>query len=327
LPKTRSRHASRDRLAVRLSSVPWSRLAARYGIFAVLALVILLNALVTPNFASYRNLEITLTQIVFVALVGTGMTLVIATAGIDLSVGAVMGLVSVIAFNLLPYGLILIIPACLLTGLVIGIANGVLIAFFNIQPLLITLGSLIWVRGLAQFVSDGRKEYFQDPAMKFLGLGRIGGVPFQVIVTLAIVAVVAFVVARTVFGRRLVAVGGNRNAARLAGVPMRATLVAAYSICGSLAGLAGLFITARVGSSDPTNFGVLIELEAIAAVVVGGTALAGGRANVIGTLVGALLLQLVTAAMIMNNVSFQYSLIVKALIILTAVYLQRTGRQ
>ena len=145
--------------------------------------------------------------------------------------------------------------------------------------------------------------------------------------TLVVVASVAFIVARTVFGRRLAAVGGNRNAARLAGVPIRATIVAAYSLCGMLAALAGLFITARVGSSDPTNFGVLIELDAIAAVVVGGTPLAGGRAHVFGTLVGALLLQLVTAAMIMNNVSFQYSLIVKAAIILIAVYLQRTRQR
>ena len=312
---------------MRLSGFRWSSVSGRYGVVAVLACIILLNAMLTPNFATYRNVEITLTQIVFVVLVGAGMTLVIATAGIDLSVGAVMGLVSVIAFNLFPFGLAVVVPACLLTGLAVGVVNGVLIAFFNVQPLLITLGALIWVRGLAQFVSGGRKEYFQDPAMRFIGLGRVAGIPFQVIVTLVVVAMVAFIVGRTVFGRRLTAVGGNRNAARLAGVPIRATIVAAYSICGMLAGLSGLFITARVGSSDPTNFGVLVELDAIASVVVGGTPLAGGRARVFGTLVGALLLQLVTAAMIMNNVSFQYSLIVKAAIILIAVYLQRTRQR
>ncbi len=311
-------------LLARLPVLPRTDLGSRYGIFAVLALIIIANAILTPNFATFRNVELTLIQIVFVVLVGTGMTLVIATGGIDLSVGAVMGLVSVIAFELLPYGLAIVIPAALLAGLAIGALNGTLIAMFNVQPLLVTLGALIWVRGLAQFASGGRKEYFQDAGMKFLGLGRIAGVPVQVIVTLIFVAVIAFIVARTVFGRRLVAVGGNRRAARLAGVPMRSTLIAAYAVCGMLAALAGLFITARVGSSDPTNFGVLIELDAIAAVVVGGTALAGGRARVIGTVIGALLLQLVTAAMIMNNVSFQYSLIVKALIILVAVYLQRS---
>jgi len=193
-----------------------------------------------------------------------------------------------------------------------------------VQPILITLGSLIWVRGLAQFISDGRKSDFDDPAMSFLGLGRVGGIPLQVLVTLVIVGAGAFLVARTVFGRRVVAIGGNRSAARLAGVPIRRTLVLAYAISGLLAALAGVFITARVGSSDPTNFGLLIELDAIAAVVVGGSALSGGRANVIGTLIGALVLQLVTAAMIMNNVPFQYSLLVKAIIILAAVYLQRS---
>ena len=303
---------------------PRGDLGSRTGIFAVLALIILANAVFTPHFATFRNVELTLVQIVFVVLVGTGMTLVIATGGIDLSVGAVMGLVSVIAFELLPHGLGAVIPACLLAGLAIGLVNGALIALFNVQPLLITLGALIWVRGLAQFLSGGRKEYFQDAGMKVIGLGRIGGIPVQVLVTALIVVVVAFVVARTVFGRRLVAVGGNRSAARLAGVPMRSTLIAAYAICSLLAALAGLFITARVGSSDPTNFGVLIELDAIAAVVVGGTALSGGRARVVGTLIGALLLQLVTAAMIMNDVSYQYALIVKAAIILAAVYLQRS---
>jgi len=296
---------------------------ARYGVVVVLAIVLLANALFTPHFATLRNVDLTFIQVVFVVLVGTGMTLVIATGGIDLSVGAVMGLVSVIAFWLLDDGLAVVLPVCLLVGLAIGALNGALIAVFEVQPILITLGSLIWVRGLAQYVSGGRKDYFDDAAMSTLGTGRIGGIPVQVLVTLAIVGIGAFLVARTVFGRRIVAIGGNRSAARLAGVPIRRTIVLAYAICGLLAALAGVFVTARVGSSDPTNFGLLIELDAIAAVVVGGSALSGGRANVVGTLIGALVLQLVTAAMIMNNVPFQYSLLVKAIIILAAVYLQR----
>ncbi|MBA3519040.1 MAG: ABC transporter permease [Rhizobiales bacterium] len=301
-----------------------AELGARYGVLVVLALIIFANALLTPNFATFRNVEITLIQIVFVLLVGTGMTLVIATGGIDLSVGAVMGFVSVIAYWLLDQGLLVLLPVSLLAGLAIGALNGVVIATFNVQPILITLGSLIWVRGLAQFLSGGRKEYFDDPAMHFLGTGRLAGIPVQVLITAVVVAIVAFLVARTVFGRQLVAAGGNRSAARLAGVPIRRTIVVAYAASGLLAALAGVFITARVGSSDPTNFGVLIELDAIAAVVVGGTALTGGRARVLGTVVGALVLQFVTAAMIMNNVNFQFSLLAKALIILAAVYLQRS---
>ncbi len=296
-------------------------------ILVALALVVLVNAFVTPHFATTRNLEITLIQMVFVALVGTGMTLVIATGGIDLSVGAVMGLASVVAFALLPWGPWVFVPACVLAGLAVGMVNGALIVGFGVQPLLVTLGSLIWVRGLAQYLSGGRKEYFEDPAMRFLGSGRLFGAPFQVLVTFAIVAIVALVVARTVFGRRLVAVGGNPGASRLAGIPVGRTTFAAYALCGALAGLAGLFVTARVGSSDPTNFGVLIELDAIAAAVVGGTALAGGRARVIGTLAGALLLQLVTAAMIMNDVGFAPALIAKAALILAVVALQRRERR
>ena len=292
-------------------------------ILLALAVVILLNAILTSNFATWRNVEITLIQMVFVALVATGITLVIATGGIDLSVGAVMGLASVVAVALMPYGIFAMAAGCLGAGLAVGLFNGALIVGFGVQPLLVTLGSLIWVRGLAQYVSGGRKEYFEDAAMQFLGIGRVWGLPLQVVITGVVVTVVALVVAHTVFGRRLVLVGGNPAAARLAGVPAGRIVLVAYAVCGLLAGLAGLFITARVGSSDPTNFGVLIELDAIAAAVVGGTVLAGGRARVVGTAVGALLLQLTTAAMIMNNVGFAVALVVKAALILWVVALQR----
>jgi len=292
-------------------------------ILLALAVVILLNAILTSNFATWRNVEITLIQMVFVALVATGITLVIATGGIDLSVGAVMGLASVVAVAMMPYGIIAMAAGCLGAGLAVGLFNGALIVGFGVQPLLVTLGSLIWVRGLAQYLSGGRKEYFEDAAMQFLGIGRVWGLPLQVVITAVVVTVVALVVAHTVFGRRLVMVGGNPAAARLAGVPAGRIVLVAYAVCGLLAGLAGLFITARVGSSDPTNFGVLIELDAIAAAVVGGTVLAGGRARVVGTAVGALLLQLTTAAMIMNNVGFAVALVVKAALILWVVALQR----
>ena len=300
--------------------------AARNVVFLVLLAIGAANAVLTPNFATPRNVEITLIQIVFVALVGTGMTLVMALGGIDLSVGAVMGLISVAVVHLLPYGLSVVLPACLLIGLVIGLWNGLIVTVFAVQPLLVTLASVIWVRGLAQVISGGRKEYFQDPTMQFVGLGRVLGLPLQVVVTVVIVAIAAYLTRRSLFGRRLAAIGGNRSAARLAGLPIASTTITAYAVCSTLAALAGVFVTARVGSSDPTNFGVLIELDAIAAAVVGGTAVAGGRANVFGTVVGALLLQMVTAAMIMNNISFQYSLIAKAAIILFAVYLQGRRR-
>jgi galactofuranose transport system permease protein len=304
----------------------WRDFAARNVVFLVLLAIVAANAVLTPNFATPRNVEITLIQIVFVALVGTGMTLVMALGGIDLSVGAVMGLISVAVVHLLPYGLSVVLPACLLIGLVIGLWNGLIVTVFAVQPLLVTLASVIWVRGLAQVISGGRKEYFQDPTMQFVGLGRVLGLPLQVVVTVVIVAIAAYLTRRSLFGRRLAAIGGNRSAARLAGLPIASTTITAYAVCSTLAALAGVFVTARVGSSDPTNFGVLIELDAIAAAVVGGTAVAGGRANVFGTVVGALLLQLVTAAMIMNNISFQYSLIAKAAIILFAVYLQGRRR-
>ena len=155
----------------------WRDFAARNVVFLVLLAIVAANAVLTPNFATPRNVEITLIQIVFVALVGTGMTLVMALGGIDLSVGAVMGLISVAVVHLLQYGLSVVLPACLLIGLVIGLWNGLIVTVFAVQPLLVTLASVIWVRGLAQVISGGRKEYFQDPTMQFVGLGRVLGLP------------------------------------------------------------------------------------------------------------------------------------------------------
>jgi ribose/xylose/arabinose/galactoside ABC-type transport system permease subunit len=252
------------------------------------------------------------------------MTLVIATGGIDLSVGSVMAVASALAATMLDNGVAVAMLAALALAFAIGALNGALIAGFKIQPIIVTLALLITGRGIAQVMSQGGQLIsFSNPQFEQLGKGYVGPVPFQVLVMAAVIAAAIFVMRATSFGRYVVAVGGNEAAARLAGVKVNRTKIIVYAISGLLAGLAGLIETARLGASDAAKVGLNIELDAIAAVVVGGTPLTGGRATVVGTLIGALIMQVITTSFNMRLIPFSWSLVLKAAIILLAVYIQR----
>ncbi|MFP5263905.1 MAG: ABC transporter permease [Blastocatellia bacterium] len=303
------------------------RLAAlgpTYGALAALILLVVGNAIFTPNFATVSNFWNILLQVSTTVLVAVGMTLVIATGGIDLSVGSVMAIASALAAIMLGSGVAVAVFAALALALGVGALNGALIAGFRIQPIIVTLGLLISGRGIAQVMSQGGQLIpISNPPFEYLGKGYVGPVPVQVMIMIAIVAAAIFIMRATSFGRYVVAVGGNEAAARLAGVKVNRTKVAVYAISGLLAGLAGLIETARLGASDAAKVGLNIELDAIAAVVVGGTPLTGGRVTVAGTLVGALIMQVITTSFNMRLIPFSWSLVLKAAIILIAVYIQR----
>ena len=295
-----------------------------YGALAALAVLVLLNAIFTPNFATASNLWNVLLQVSTVLLVGVGMTFVIATRGVDLSVGSVMAVAGALAAVLLPRGLGVAVLGGLLGALALGLLNGTLIAYLPVQPIVVTLATLIAGRGLAQVIShDGELVTIDDPSFLVLGRGHAGPVPAQVLVALAVVGVAAVALRSTAFGRYVLAAGGNPAAARLAGVPVRRTLITVYATSAVLAGVAGLIEAARLGASDAAKIGLNVELDAIAAVVVGGTALSGGRATVVGTVVGALIMQVIATSFNMLLVPYSWSLALKAVIILVAVYLQR----
>lgn len=304
-----------------------ARLAAlgpTYGALAALILLVTVNAIFTPNFATVSNFWNVLLQVSTTVLVAVGMTLVIGTGGIDLSVGSVMAIASALAAILLGNGVAVAVFAALALALGIGALNGALIAGFRIQPIIVTLGLLISGRGVAQVMSQGGQLIpISNPTFEYLGKGYVGPVPVQVVVMIVVVLAAIFVMRATSFGRYVVAVGGNEAAARLAGVKVNRTKIAVYAISGLLAGLAGLIETARLGASDAAKVGLNIELDAIAAVVVGGTALTGGRVTVAGTLVGALIMQVITTSFNMRLIPFSWSLVLKAAIILIAVYIQR----
>jgi ribose transport system permease protein len=307
-------------------------LLVRHGALVALVLLILVNLAITPNFATWQTLNVNLTQVCAIVIVGVGMTLVIATGGIDLSVGSLMAIAGALA-PLIFMGRLAALPQPLAIALAFlvpvlvagafGWFNGWLITRFRIQPIIATLVLFIAGRGIAQVMTNGNLQVFKAPDFQFIGLGRVFGIPFQAILMLVLVIAAAWALRRTVFGREILAVGGNERAARLAGIPATRVKRRVYAISGLCAGVAGLIVIAINSASDANLVGLGMELDAIAAVAVGGTLLTGGRATVLGTLVGALIIQLVRYTLLANGVPDAAALLVKAGLIVLAVWLQR----
>ncbi len=308
------------------------RLLVKNGTLVALLLLIVFNVLRTPHFLSWQTLNVNLTQVCTIVIVAVGMTLVIGTGGIDLSVGSLMAIAGALAPLIflnksIPPGwgvpLAFVVPV-LVSGL-FGSFNGWLVTRFRIQPIVATLILFIAGRGIAQVVTNGNLQPFTMPAFQVIGLARPFGIPLQAILMALIVAIAVWALRFTVFGRQLVAVGGNEEAARLAGVPVKRVKLVVYLISGLCSGLAGLIVIAINSSSDANLVGLGMELDAIAAVAVGGTPLTGGRASVVGTLTGALIIQLVRYTLLANGVPDAAALVVKAAIIVGAVFIQQKG--
>ena len=294
------------------------------GVYVALALLVVFNLAFTANFATVGNLRLQLVQVVPVAIVALGMALVIGTEGIDLSVGSIMAIAAALVPLYLGYGPWVAIGIALLAGGAVGLVNGGLVAFVGVQPIVATLGMLVAGRGIALVLAQGRLTELFDPTLQAIGTDRVAGIPITVLVAAVVAVLVGLVVRRTAFGRHVVAIGGNRGASVLAGLPVRGTLVAVYVVSGLLAALAGVLDTSRLGAADPSFVGLLIELSAITAVVVGGTPLTGGRVRILGTLAGALLMQLITATLIKHDLPDSTARMIAAAIIVAAVYLQRS---
>jgi ribose/xylose/arabinose/galactoside ABC-type transport system permease subunit len=298
------------------------------GALVALALLVIFNLLFTESFLSLQTLNVNLTQVTTIVIVGVGMTLVIATGGIDLSVGALMAIAGTLApliFQAMPgpLGLLLGIVVPILVAAACGCFNGWLVTSFNIQPIVATLVLFIAGRGVAQVLTNGNLLAFANEGFAVLGKGKLLGIPVQVLLMLAIVLAASWVLRRTVFGRFIVATGANARAAHLSGIPAARIKVLVYALCGALAGLAGLITVSINASSDANQNGLGMELDAIAATAVGGTLLAGGRANIFGTLVGALIIQLMRYTLLAHGVTDAAAMLAKAAIIVVAVWVQK----
>ncbi|MEP7054760.1 MAG: ABC transporter permease [Actinomycetota bacterium] len=305
--------------------VAWLR--AR-GVYVALGLLILFNLAFTKHFATTGTLKLNLIQVTPIVIVSLGMAMVIGTAGIDLSVGSVMALSSaLVPIYLRGYNPWVSVIMCIIAGAVVGLINGVMIAIVGIQPIVATLGTLVAVHGMALVFAHGKLTEFFNSFYNTVGSGNIGPsfarVSVRILTMLVLIAVVGVIVRRSTFGRRLVAVGGNRQASVLAGLPVRSTIITVYMLCSILAAVAGVLETARSGAGNPGKLGNLMELSAITAVVVGGTPLTGGRVKILGTCFAALFLLLLGATLIRQNVPQPATLMIQAVIIVAAVFFQR----
>ena len=295
-----------------------------WGLAIALLVISALLSVAKPNFLTLPNLVNVIRQISINGILAVGVTFVLLTGGVDLSLGSLVALTGVVAasFGHPQYPVLLPVILGVLAGAACGAVNGLVVTRGKVAPFIVTLGMMTVARGLALVVSGGRPVSNLSPALTRLG-GDVSGLPIPVLV-LAAVALVSFVVLNHLrLGRHLYAVGGNEKAARAAGIDVAAVKMFAYSVCGALAGVAGVVLAARITTGQP-NAGLGYELDAIAAVVIGGTSLSGGVGGVGGTLLGALLMGVINNGLDLLNVSSYYQAIVKGVIIVGAVWLDRT---
>jgi galactofuranose transport system permease protein len=297
-----------------------------YALPLVIIALLILNITITNNFLSMTTMWNVLLHVSTTALVAIGMTLVIATGGIDLSVGAVMALAAVFSTLLIDYNIAVILIGTLLFCVIFGLFNGIVISYIGVQPIIATLAMMIAGRGIAQVITDGYLVSFSQPTFEILGKGKILSIPVPVIIVFFIAVLVYILVRFMTYGRYVEAVGDNEQAARLAGINIKRIKLSVYILAAVFAGLAGMIETARMAAADATRIGELIEMDAIAAVVVGGTLMTGGRPRIWGTVFGAILMGIITATFNMNNIPYSYSLVIKAMIIVGAIYLQRENK-
>ena len=297
----------------------------RLGMLPVLLLLCVLFGLGSESFFTSQNASIVAQQAAINIVLATGMTFVILTGGIDLGVGSVLAASAVVAtiLSLSQEFAMLSIPAALLCGLLFGLVNGVLIAKWKLPPFIVTLGSLTAVRGLARLMAGDQTVMNIHLPYAFIGNGTLFGISWLVVIALVVVALAWFVLRRTVLGLNIYAVGGNPEAARLSGIHVGTVLIVVYGISGLLSGLGGVMSSARLYAANGLQLGQSYELDAIAAVILGGTSFVGGTGSIVGTLIGCLIIAVLTNGLILMGVSDIWQYIVKGMVIIGAVALDR----
>jgi ribose transport system permease protein len=304
------------------------------GMLPVLVILcIAFHYLSDGRFFTPQNISIVAQQAAINTVLASGMTFVILTGGIDLSVGSILAISAMMALiaSLIPGWGMLGILAGLVTGLVFGLANGSLIAFANLPPFIVTLGSLTAVRGLARLIGRDTTIFNPDLPFDFIGNASLalGGVsiPWLVVIALLVVVISWYVLRRTVLGVHIYAVGGNAAAARLSGIKVWSVLLFVYAVSGLLAGLGGVMSAARLFAANGLQLGQSYELDAIAAVILGGTSFVGGIGSIWGTLIGAFIIAALTNGLVLVGVSDIWQFIIKGLVIIGAVALDRLRLQ
>jgi ribose transport system permease protein len=295
------------------------------GMLPVLVLLCIGFGLVTDGFFTLQNLSIVTQQASINIVLAAGMTFVILTGGIDLSVGSVLAAAAVtalLASNIPGWGW-LGVPVALLVGLGFGLVNGGLIALLRLPPFIVTLGALTAVRGIARLIGHDTTIFNPQLSFAFIGNDSILGIPWLVVIAAVVVVISWFILRRTVLGLRIYSVGGNPEAARLAGIKVWGIQIFVYAASGVLAGLGAVMSAARLYAANGLQLGQSYELDAIAAVILGGTSFVGGVGSIVGTLIGALIIAVLTNGLVLLGVSDIWQYIIKGLVIIGAVALDR----
>jgi erythritol transport system permease protein len=310
--------------------------------YIALIVVVAFFAIMAPNFLSVASFAIMLKHIAITAILGIGMSFVILTGGIDLSVGSIAGLAGMMAGGMILNGIVLkplgiviyphtltLIGLVLVAGAFVGLVNGLLITRFKVAPFIATLGMLYVARGAALLSSNGAtfpnltgSADHGNTGFPWLGAGSVAGVPVVILLMIVIAIIAMILLVRTPFGRYVYAIGGSERAARLAGVRVDAVKIAVYAISGLCAALVGLIISSQLVSAHPAT-GETLELSAIAAVVLGGASLSGGRGTLTGTLIGACVIGVLADGMVMMGVSEFWQMVIKGGVIVSAVILDQ----
>jgi ribose transport system permease protein len=301
-------------------SFNWLALVEKYRVLLIFIVLCVIAGALSDVFFTMSNVMNVLRQVSIIAIIASGMTLVILIAGIDLSVGAVMAFSGAILAGALTAGwpLALALLAALGVGLLFGLFNGFITARFGVPSFIATLAIMVIARGMTLVYTKGYPLVVSNEAYRFIGSGRLFGIPIPIIIMFIIFGFMYWMLKYTSFGRYIFAIGGNEETAILAGINVKAIKVAVFGIAGLLSALSAIIYTSRLMSAQPTA-GTGIELDAIAAVIIGGTSLAGGKGGVTGTLIGALIMGVLDNILNLMNVSPFYQSIAKGLVILVAV--------
>ena len=300
---------------------------SKYFIFVIFLCLVLVLTIMKPSFVSPRNLANILKQVAINGILSFGMMFVIVAGGFDMSVGSTIGLTGVLAALLGKGQAPLFVPllVAMLAGLAVGIINGVGISIGDIPPFIMTLGTMTAVRGVAMLITNGNPVIGLSPEYKAVAAGSLFGIPSLAIVLLVVGVVCAFVLEKTVYGRRVYACGGNILSARAAGINTNLIKISTFAIAGMMAGLCGFLLSSRVTVGQP-NAAEGYEMDAIAACVVGGVSMSGGVGKPIGVVVGALLITVIANGLDILGVSSHWQKVVKGLIIVGAVLIDVKGK-
>lgn len=304
----------------------YKEMLSKLGPLLALIVLIIFVSILSPSFLSLTNLMNLMRQVSTNALIAFGMTFVIITGGIDLSVGSTLALSSAIMAGMIVNGIdpLIAMTVSLIAGFILGAVNGLLITKGKLVPFIATLATMTIYRGATLVLTDGKPITGLDETFifQFMGRGYFFGIPFPIVITLVVFALLFVLLHKMSFGRKTFAIGGNEKASFIAGVKSNKIKIFVYSISGALASLAGIILTSRLNSAQPTA-GESYEMDAIASVVLGGTSMSGGKGRIFGTLIGALIIGTLNNGLNLLGISTFYQQIVKGIVIIIAVLIDR----